>query len=485
MKQIGLLSLLLTFALLVAGCGGNQAPTVSINSPENNETLRELRVDFVGVAEDPEGTALTYEWDFGDGLTGSGSQTSHTYEEGGNYTVKLTVTDEGEAQGTASINIRVNDPPNVVAEIVTEQDAGVVMKFLSGEAPLTVNFDGSKTTDRDGTIFSYVWDFGDGSPTVQEAVATHVYEQAGEYNVSLRVTDNMGAITEDTSINVTVLEPAIPISRDENGVHIIRMVTNDEGNFFEPAVVKIQPGDTVRWVNTTGVHTTTSYSPDNQKPWGMPEAATGWDSGLFTEADATFERTFDVEGTYAYFCLPHESIGMVGLIIVGDVLPDLNQDFLNGLPQPSREEFAKLMGLGAGGVIHTIEMTSDTTFSPAVLKVNPGDTIKWVNNSAFPHTATAYHPDNFGKGDGLPIDAEAWDSGLIPNQNDEWTLTIPLNAPPGTYAYYCLPHEALGMVGLLIVGDYVPLSEAFISTLTEQTTKDAFAALMEEALNLP
>ena len=69
MKQIGIFSLLLTFAVLITGCGGNQAPTVSINSPENNETLRELRVDFTGVAEDPEGTALTYEWDFGDELS--------------------------------------------------------------------------------------------------------------------------------------------------------------------------------------------------------------------------------------------------------------------------------------------------------------------------------------------------------------------------------------------------------------------------------
>jgi len=485
MRSINIFSLLLTFTLLLAGCGGNQAPSVSINSPENNETLRELRVDFTGVAEDPEGKALTYEWDFGDELTGSGSQNSHTYEEGGNYTVKLTVTDEGDAKGSSSINIRVNDPPRVVSEIITEQDAGVVLKFLSGEAPLTVNFDGSKTTDKDGTIFSYVWDFGDGSGTVESASTQHVYELPGEYNISLRVTDNMGAITEDTSINVTVLQPAIPISRDENGTHIIRMVTDDTGNYFEPAIVKIQPGDTVRWINTTGVHATASYSPGNQKAWGMPEGGAEWDSGLMTEADATYEQTFNTEGTYAYYCLPHEGLGMVGLIIVGDVSPELNQDFLNGLGQPAREEFAKLSGLGAGGVIHTIEMTSSTTFSPAVLRVSPGDTIKWVNASAFPHTVTAYHPDNLGKGNGLPTDAVAFDSGLIPGEGDEWTYTIPLDAPPGTYAYFCLPHESLGMVGLLVVEDYVPLSEAFISTLTEQTTQDAFATLMEEALNLP
>ena len=57
----------------LTGCGGgNEPPTVSIATPEDNQIFRELEVNFTAVAEDPEGEELRYLWDFGDGQGGSG-----------------------------------------------------------------------------------------------------------------------------------------------------------------------------------------------------------------------------------------------------------------------------------------------------------------------------------------------------------------------------------------------------------------------------
>jgi trimeric autotransporter adhesin len=85
----------------------NEAPTASFTHTENG---RELAVDGSG-STDPEGAALTYAWDFGDGETGTGATAGHTYAADGTYTVRLTVTDAGgeSSSSTASVTV-VADP---------------------------------------------------------------------------------------------------------------------------------------------------------------------------------------------------------------------------------------------------------------------------------------------------------------------------------------------------------------------------------------
>ncbi|MFB6286930.1 MAG: plastocyanin/azurin family copper-binding protein [Candidatus Bipolaricaulia bacterium] len=104
----------------------------------------------------------------------------------------------------------------------------------------------------------------------------------------------------------------------ESNVHTVRMVSEDGAYHFEPHVVSVQPGDTVRWVLESGNHSTTSYDPSNGKPLRIPEGAEGWDSGVLSESGTTFEVTFQVEGVYDYFCIPHEGVGMVGTVVVGE-----------------------------------------------------------------------------------------------------------------------------------------------------------------------
>jgi PKD repeat protein len=82
----------------------------------------------------------------------------------------------------------------------------------TGVAPLNVTFDGSKSTDPDGSVASWSWSFGDGTLGTGSAT-THLYTTAGTFAVSLTVTDNGGASSTATaSIVVTSGLPAAPKS---------------------------------------------------------------------------------------------------------------------------------------------------------------------------------------------------------------------------------------------------------------------------------
>lgn len=100
----------------------------------------------------------------------------------------------------------------------------------------------------------------------------------------------------------------------------IQMITEDGEYYFDPIGVHIQPGDTVTFENASGSHSATAYQPGMGPAQvnRIPDGADGWDSGTLTEQGATFNHTFDVAGTYDYFCIPHKTLGMVGRIVVGE-----------------------------------------------------------------------------------------------------------------------------------------------------------------------
>lgn len=88
---------------------------------------------------------------------------------------------------------------------------------------------------------------------------------------------------------------------------------------FIPDRLRIQAGERVTWVLQSGGHTVTAYHPKNHSEYKarIPEGAEPWDSDLLVQKDASFSWTFTTEGVYNYFCRPHESVGMVGAIVVG------------------------------------------------------------------------------------------------------------------------------------------------------------------------
>ncbi len=137
-------------------------------------------------SSDPDGTITGYSWDFGDGTTGSGAKPSHTYSHAGEYTVTLTVTDDEGETGEVAHQVSVADAPPL---------ASFTVGTASPTATQPVPFDASGSSDPDGTIESYSWDFGDGT-TGSGAKPSHTYSHAGEYTVTLTVTDDEGETGE-------------------------------------------------------------------------------------------------------------------------------------------------------------------------------------------------------------------------------------------------------------------------------------------------
>src|SRR5207247_6148871 len=74
----------------------------------------------------------------------------------------------------------------------------------SGLSGITVNFFSTGSTDPDGTIASYNWDFGDGSTSTDEN-PSHPYTQVGDYTATLTVTDNSGLSSAPATVTITVL----------------------------------------------------------------------------------------------------------------------------------------------------------------------------------------------------------------------------------------------------------------------------------------
>lgn len=96
--------------------------------------------------------------------------------------------------------------------------------------------------------------------------------------------------------------------------HIVRIVSDYENvrMIFEPKHLKVEPGDTVTWVNEAAEEHNVIAYPD-----GYPKGAAKMNSPIMEKAAETWSYTFTVEGTYEYHCMPHLPMGMRGTVEVG------------------------------------------------------------------------------------------------------------------------------------------------------------------------
>src|SRR5207249_1673923 len=153
---------------------------------------------------DPDGTIASYLWQFGDGTSSSAPTVHHAYATGNQYPVSLTVTDNSGATGVVMVRVRANAAPVASFTVACSGPTGTALGTLSvvNAAPvaaftsscngLTCTFDGSGSSDSDGTITQYHWSFADGSRTVAEALgatASYTFAAGGTYTVTLIVTD--------------------------------------------------------------------------------------------------------------------------------------------------------------------------------------------------------------------------------------------------------------------------------------------------------
>ncbi len=165
-------------------------------------------------SSDPDGTIVSYRWDFGDGATGTGARITKRYSAAGTYTVTLTVTDNRGASASTSQQVTVASPnqPPVASFTFTPANPN------PGN---TVTFDASASSDPDGTIVSYSWNFGDGG-TGSGVSVSHVYSAAGAYTVTLTVTDDKGATasaSRTVQVGPVTTLPGMPLM-DKPGIYV-------------------------------------------------------------------------------------------------------------------------------------------------------------------------------------------------------------------------------------------------------------------------
>ena len=184
-----------TWRLCLLPTGGNTPPVASFTASPSTTTIGSPIAFSAAASSDPGGSITNYAWNFGNGTTGNGVSVSKSYAAAGVYTVTLTVTDNGglTASTTRTVTIAAaNQPP--------------VANFTATPSPTTVGtpiaFSAAASSDPDGTITTYAWNFGDG--TTGSGVSTSKsYAVAGTFTVRLTVTDN-GGLTGTTTAAVTI-----------------------------------------------------------------------------------------------------------------------------------------------------------------------------------------------------------------------------------------------------------------------------------------
>jgi PKD repeat protein len=191
------------FVTITVNSEQNEGPkAVATASPLSGEVP--LEVNFVGSQSTDDNGIASYSWDFKDGSKTNVADFTYTYTKVGTYQAELTVTDENGLTDIQTVTIEVkessNNKPNAVAS----------SNLTSGPAPLNVQFTGDKSTDDKG-IYSYAWNFKDGSAIQYVANPSHTFNQAGSYEVELIVTDTDGAEDKETIvIEVTANQNTAP-----------------------------------------------------------------------------------------------------------------------------------------------------------------------------------------------------------------------------------------------------------------------------------
>ncbi|MCK5081809.1 MAG: PKD domain-containing protein, partial [Candidatus Omnitrophica bacterium] len=156
----------------------------------------------------PKSPNISFLWDFGDGITSADPIATHTYQQSGDYTVNLSITDNSGFEcstATTSQTVRVNIPPH--ASFISE-DRACINEEMTFDA-------GTSYTDA-GKNLDYSWNFGDGEIRKGPSQIKKSYAKGGDYRIRLTVDDQSGTFCSDQTAEkiVHINEPPLAEAGD-------------------------------------------------------------------------------------------------------------------------------------------------------------------------------------------------------------------------------------------------------------------------------
>jgi PKD repeat protein/KaiC/GvpD/RAD55 family RecA-like ATPase len=193
---------------------------------------------------DSDGTITTYFWDFGDQINATGVAVSHEYVQYGNYTVTLTVTDNDDSSNAISVDETIINSSTIASFTILPAQPS-----LGG----LITFNASSSYDMNGTIGSYMWDFGDGNTTETGiSTITHSYALPGDFNVTLTIFNTQGhnaSTSQRISLqihNVAIVNVALSSTETEIGQTVnITVKAKNKGTAPESFSITVLRNETV------------------------------------------------------------------------------------------------------------------------------------------------------------------------------------------------------------------------------------------------
>ncbi|MFZ2501718.1 MAG: PKD domain-containing protein, partial [Nocardioides sp.] len=177
----------------VTAPAGNNPPVANIAKTCTNNACT---FDARGTTDENAPT-VTYAWNYGNLVTGTGPLPTYYFPTPGTFTVTLTATDEYGLVGTTTTSVTITTPPgNVAPTAVFPQPTCVgLVCAVSGAASTDPNL---------GDTLSYTFVWGDGTPNGITSAGTHTYAAPGTYTITMTVKDGWGATAANITRTVTV-----------------------------------------------------------------------------------------------------------------------------------------------------------------------------------------------------------------------------------------------------------------------------------------
>ncbi|MCL4416058.1 MAG: PKD domain-containing protein, partial [Actinobacteria bacterium] len=256
----------------------NSNPVANAGGPYTGTVGQSITFDG-SKSTDSDATISEYSWDFGDNSTAvTGQKPTHTFSTAGTYNIKLTVKDDKGAFSTES-----------AASVVIEAEAAQLSNDSTNLAPTanaggpytgkvgqSTTFDGSKSTDSDGSIKNYLWDYGDGA-SGSGVNPSHTFQTAGTYTIELTVVD-------DKNLSSTTVTATAEITQEANTV-----ITTDTTDTTTTTTTS----------TTETVATAETTAPANNPPTAKAGGPYSGDAGVNITFDGS--ASSDLDGTVAEY----------------------------------------------------------------------------------------------------------------------------------------------------------------------------------------